>query len=251
MIITDVGECGTRSKLLISGFQPLIAETHDCVRGSFNHLFRIAEKDKDSIGSQEKKMKIDEKFLSLYKEYETALRNQGIDPKDYETQVDELTGSRLSVCRFFRNYMSHKNDPGFLAVSDNQIKFLTQTTEKLVMSQDVLKKHMLKPAIATCSPQDKCGEVLFRLAKTLQKYRPENLVVLAPEGVCLADIYDIALAAAESKTAKISNIKLIKKGFIYAAPTEYVSDLPRDVVVICTDDGTPQGKVLGVLYPQK
>jgi hypothetical protein len=97
-------------------------------------------------------------FLKLYKDYETLIRNKGLDCKNVEDVSDETTGSRLRMCRLFRNYLSHQNDPGFLEVSDSMLHFLEDQTLTLIMEKDILQKHLKRPVSGTCSLSDKCTE---------------------------------------------------------------------------------------------
>ena len=49
-------------------------------------------------------------FLSLYKTYESLLRDHGTDYRKIEEQQE---GSRMTIMRQIRNYLSHAEDPGF------------------------------------------------------------------------------------------------------------------------------------------
>lgn len=190
-------------------------------------------------------MKASEAFLALYREYEALIRGKGIDPKDYETQVDEQIGARLTMCRVFRNYLSHRNDPGFLEISQVQIKFLQKVIHDLNQEEDILKKHIKTAAAGACSPKDKCGDVLQQFAKI----RPQQIVVADKTMYALVDVYEVALEAAKSKTSKIESCKLITKGLFFASPTDKMVDLPANNIIICTQDGTATGKFVGVYYP--
>ena len=189
-------------------------------------------------------MKNDNKFLSLYREYESFIRDQGIDPKDYEEKVDDLTANRLRMCRQMRNYLSHQNDPGFLSVSDNQISFLETYTESLKMKGDTVRKHLKTVASATCLDSDKCSDVLQKMIKL----KSNDIVVISKTGIGVASIYDIISKAMESKTTKMSLVKT-KPSYKLVSPTVKMDDIPLGVVIICTQDGTESGKILGVIYP--
>lgn len=186
-------------------------------------------------------MKIEDKFLAAYKDYETAVRDMGIDPRDYEEGRDELTKGRLGACRFLRNYISHKNDAGFLVPTEKQIEFLRQEEEKLLHGQDILKKHIKSLSQAACTPKDKCRDVLNKLAKI----RPSKVIVDTPDGIKLADMYEVALKAAESKTAKMSDVKLSDKGFTVAGIMEKMETLPSDSIIVAFSGNN----VAGVYYP--
>ena len=189
-------------------------------------------------------MKNDNKFLSLYREYESFIRDQGIDPKDYEEKVDDETANRLRMCRQMRNYLSHQNDPGFLNISDNQIAFLESYTDSLKMQGDVVKKHLKAIVPATCGESDKCCDVL----KQMTKLKTNNILVLSKKGVGVANIYDVINKALESKTTKMSLVKT-KPTYKIVSPTTKMEDIPFGSVILCTHDGTETGKLLGVIYP--
>ena len=101
-------------------------------------------------------MKKNERFLNLYREYESLMREKGLDCKDFEDRADPTLSKRLYMCRQFRNYLSHTNDPGFLEISDSQIDFLQDRIEKLKIEEDILKKHLKSPKVAICFEKDKC-----------------------------------------------------------------------------------------------
>ncbi len=189
-------------------------------------------------------MKSENEFLSVYREYESFIRDQGIEPKDHEEKVDDMTANRLRMCRQMRNYLSHQNDPGFLNISDNQIAFLRAYTESLKMKGDVVKKHLKSVTMATCLDSDKCGDVL----KKMVKLKVNDIVVISKKGFGVANIYDIIAKAIESKTTKMALVKT-KQAYKIVPPTMKMDDVPLGSVIICTQDGTDTGKVLGVIYP--
>ena len=77
-----------------------------------------------------------EKLLSSYKDYESLVRDTGRDPKEVEDQAPELEGQRLRMCRLFRNYLSHVNDPGFLEPTAKMTGFLARRVTELKMAGD-------------------------------------------------------------------------------------------------------------------
>lgn len=188
-------------------------------------------------------MKNTDELLSLYREYETLMRDKGLDCKEFEDKADDATGNRLRMCRLFRNYLSHQNDPGFLEVSDTQIKFLRAQVEVLKYEDDVVKKHLKTVISGTCTEKDKCWDVLPKL----NKLKLTGIIVVTSDGYGVASIHDILTSAMVSKTAKMSTVKL-KKNYVVVEPTRKMRDVPVDKIVICTADGTADGKLLGVLY---
>lgn len=182
----------------------------------------------------------EKKFLNSYKDYETILRANGIEPKDYEDKADELTSNRLRISRQMRNYMSHQNDPGFLEPSDLQIKFLDQQIKTLAIADDIAKKHIKKNLI--CKDADKACDV----AKIMAKSKVTEIVVARKANYEIITIYDVLAAALESKTTKIAAVKGKKPKFISAVTK--MCDIAPDTLYVCTDDGTKDSKFIGVLY---
>ena len=186
-------------------------------------------------------MTVIEKFLNLYKDYETCMREKGIDCKDYEESVDDLMGNRLKICRIFRNYLSHNNDKSFLDVSENQIRFLEKLVAKLKQEKDILKKHV--KTSGTLTFKTRCSEAAVLFKKT----GSEDLL-LNDNGYGLVSVFDVVVSLAESKTAKIDSVKIKKKGFIFLSPDTLMNDVPDDTIVVCTDNGKKDGKYMGVYY---
>ena len=83
-----------------------------------------------------------EKFLTVYKEYETLVRAAGKYPKDIEIEAEEIEANRLCSCRQFRNYLSHVSDPGFLVPTDKMLKFLQGRVEVLKSQRNTRKSRM-------------------------------------------------------------------------------------------------------------
>lgn len=84
-----------------------------------------------------------EEFLALYKSYEAALRAQD---KDYRT-VEEASGSdRMRIMRQMRNYLSHADDPGFIAISPVCLEVLRQMVKEEQVKGDIAKNHLVTPA---------------------------------------------------------------------------------------------------------
>lgn len=187
--------------------------------------------------------RIDE-FLAYYKDYESLLRDNGYNAKDVEDESDEFTGARLRMCRMFRNYLSHQNDPGFLDISDTQLKFIKERLNSLVIQGDILKKHLKTAAAGVCSDKDKCCDAVVKMAKL----KTENVVVTMASGYGVVSIFDVTMAALASKTNKVGSLKY-KKNYILMPPETLMSDVPKDRIVICTSDGKETGKLVGVMYP--
>lgn len=193
-------------------------------------------------------MALIDKFLESYKEYESVLREQNIDTKEFEEQSDDVTANRLRICRMMRNYLSHNSDAGFLVVSERQVKFLEKLTMDLRMGQDVVKKHLKSVKTGTCTLKDKCTDVLARMNKLKVTEFPVYDVESKIFGT--VSIYDIGNLVLESRTKKVSDIKKFGRDYAIVTPDMKIEDVPKDVTVYCTSDGTVDGKLLGVMLCQ-
>lgn len=193
-------------------------------------------------------MKKSDKFLGLYREYETVLRDQGIDYKVLEENADDMLQNRLRICRQMRNYLTHNHDAGFLEVSDNQIRFMEKLIKDQKMQDDILKKHLKSVTTASCNLKDKCSDVITKMNKLKTEYFP----VCDDNGIVgLVSIYDVsATLLANTKTVKMSVItKFIKKVRCMQPDVQMKCVAEYDEPVICcTDTGDMQGKLLGVYF---
>ncbi len=189
-------------------------------------------------------MNNNDKLLSLYREYETILRDRSTDSKEYEEKMDEKTGARLRMCRLFRNYLSHQDDVAFLSASDAQIKFLESKIKELKVADDTVKKHMKTVAAAMCTDTDRCTDV----TKKMSKLKVTEIIVVRKSGACeLCSIFDIANSALETKTSRMTTVKG-KKPKQYVSPVQKFNTVTGDSVFIVPDNGREDGKLLGVLY---
>lgn len=187
-----------------------------------------------------------EKFLNLYKDYETMVRNAGQDTKTLEDTMGEVRGGRMRQCRLFRNYMSHTNDSGFLIPSDTMIAFLESEVLDWKMRGDVAKKHLKSVAQSICSPKDKCSDVLAKMSKL-----KTDVLVVSDNGfytVSLWDVLNLFLASKSRATVSIKDVKSGAKKVSVVAPTVPISDIDKNVVTVCTSDGTADGKLLGTVW---
>lgn len=192
-----------------------------------------------------------DKFLSLYREYETLLRDAGVDYKELEDSCEDVQmQNRLRINRQLRNYLTHNHDAGFLDISEKQIAYL----EALILEQkqkgDILKKYIKTIRTGCVSTTDKLVDVLTKFTKLKQT----KLLVLeqgCPVGI--VNVYDVMkayLAATRPKTEKLSAVKSMQKRIPYVdglTSMEQVLEL-HESVICCTDNGTKDGKVLGVYY---
>lgn len=184
-----------------------------------------------------------EKFLNTYREYETLIRNKGLDPRTIEeTSEPPLTQARLRMCRQFRNYLSHQNDSAFLEISSEMSKFLQQQVDQLKLEGDPLKKHIKTVNSGTVSENDKVSVAMEKMVKL----KTSSIVVRKESGYALVSIHEVAKALLKSKTTRIKTLKTSKE-FTFGAPLDDVSALPSGII-LCTKDGTEDGRLLGVRY---
>ena len=187
-------------------------------------------------------MKNTDTLLSLYREYETIIRDRDMDPKDYEETLNDKEKNRLRMIRSFRNYLSHQNDPGFLDVSDMQIKFMKEHISMLKSQDDIVKKHLKNATAGAVLSTDKCADALQKCIKL----KTDKIVVITKDGFGVASIYDIILKYVEGKGTKMAMVKTNKSYHVVSADKK-MSQIPEGTI-ICTDTGTKDGKVLGVIY---
>lgn len=189
-------------------------------------------------------MSVQERFLTLYKEYETLVRDEGLDTKCVEETSDDITGGRLRMCRLFRNYFSHSNDPGFLEPTDKMFKFLESQVKTRREKNDVAKKHLKSAAATIFSEKDKCSEVLNKMTRLQLSKVP----VQSTTGKwAVVSIFCVAETALAGKTKKVSEAKPLREKPLFCAPLDKVAALDADRVIICTDTGRPDGKPMGMV----
>lgn len=191
-----------------------------------------------------------DRFLSLYREYETLLRDDGKDYKELEESADDLLQNRLRINRQLRNYLTHNHDAGFLEISDKQIAFMEKLIFEQKNSMDILKKHMKSAKVAGCLRTDTLDDVLTKMMKLKVTRLPvyDESCVLGL--VSWIDVLKAYRAEKCPKTAKLSVVKKLDKKVICMTPDTLMSDIlmtvdPSDMVC-CTDSGDKKGKFLGV-----
>lgn len=183
-----------------------------------------------------------EKFLELYKEYEGLLRLQGFDPKDVEDKSEGPDGDRLRMCRLFRNYFAHVADPGFLEAGDKMQKFLEARVQALKLQGDVVRKHLKKPEACMVSENAKCSEAFEKFTKL----GCMSLPVIMSDGTYKAlSVFNTVGAKGSSK---ISSLKLTAVKPVFCGPLGGYMTLDTGRMTLCTEDGTPSGKLLGRVW---
>lgn len=187
-------------------------------------------------------MTIQEKFLGLYKEYETLVRASGKEPKELEDAVVGVESDRLKLCRQFRNYFAHVQDPGFLVPTEKMMVFLKARVDEMKAAGDVAKKHLKKPDYCMLTEEDKISDAYAMFSKLC---RSDILVLKKDNTYGLLSVYSVI--GAEPR-ARVSLFKITKVKPVFCGPLDAYETLDLDKVVLCTDDGTPDGKLLGRVW---
>lgn len=193
-----------------------------------------------------------DRFLSLYREFETLLRDDGKDYKELEESADDLLQNRLRINRQLRNYLTHNHDAGFLEISDKQIAFMEKLIFEQKSSMDILKKHIKSAKVAGCLCTDMLDDVLTKMMKLKVTRLPvyDESCVLGI--VSWIDVLKAYRTEKRPKTAKLSVVKKFDKKVICMTPDTLMSDIlmtvdPSDMVC-CKDSGDKKGKFLGVFF---
>lgn len=204
------------------------------------------------LKKKEKKMTKTEQFLNLYKTYESLLREHGKDYKEIEESSDDKTLNRMRMNRQMRNYLSHNPDPGFLMVTDIQIKMLEHLIKEEQQSGDIIKKHLITPKQGTCQIGDLVKNILSKMIK--QKWT--NMIVLDEEKHILGtiSIYKLTNLIIDNLDAILSKKSYgqFGKNFICVAPNMLVEDIQRNAydpehnIICCTADGEVSGTCIGI-----
>ena len=187
-------------------------------------------------------MTMQEKFLSLYREYETILRDKGRDIKEIENTVDTLEGGRLRMCRQIRNYLSHSDDALFVNISDKMITFLQNNIDRLKEEDDIVKKHIKKIDICMLKEDTKCSEAI----EIFKKLKRQEIVMICSDGTFrLISIYELLGCKSTQKIGTLKSTKLKPK---YCCPLDKYDSVDKDIITLCTDNGLPTGKLLGQVW---
>lgn len=186
-------------------------------------------------------------FLALYKEYEQLLRNAGQDPKEEENAVYAVSaaqGDRLRMCRQFRNYFAHSNDPLFLEPTGQMMAFMESTVYALRMQTEVANKHLTRPATSVVADTTKCCDAALMLLPLGQ----ERVVVTTKDGYAVYRMFDIIEAALKQpKATKIKSLKPLRVKPVFVRPDTPMQEIDPLEVNICTNDGTPEGFLMGIV----
>ncbi len=191
-------------------------------------------------------MTLHEKYLGLYKTYESLLRDNGSEPRLVEQTLEtENPGkaARLRMCRLFRNYLTHEDDIGFLEPTERMMDFLTAEVQELQYKDDAVRKHLRTPASCSFDVKVKCSDALAKILSGKLEY----VVRVDGNNYDLIAAYDVMASYMESRTGRIGAVKAMKQKVRFIEPTAKYKTLDDSRVYICTSDGTSAGKFLGVV----
>lgn len=165
-------------------------------------------------------------FLCLYKEYETLLKNDNIEPLDYENSLENK--NRLMMCRQFRNFYSHNDDASFIEPTDRMMNYLEQLVLSLKEKGDCMEKHIKK---AVFKETDKCNDVIERLVKLKCNYAvTEN-----------ENVYSIFTLLQAKKTAKLQDCKQEKIRKMVVQASDIYNKEP--MLLLCSKNN----KIIGIV----
>lgn len=187
-------------------------------------------------------------FLSLYKTYESLLRDHGTDYRKIEEQQE---GSRMTIMRQIRNYLSHAEDPGFIAISQTCLKFLERLVKEEQMKGDLIKNHLITPAKGSIKEGTPLSKVVYRLS-VLALNGQFELPVYDPDTKRLKGI--VVLERMAYELDRQGNVLLTEstcgpygKSFYLVKPDDPAPEKVDNRFYCCTKDGTIDTQYMGYL----
>lgn len=191
-----------------------------------------------------------QQFLELYREYETVLREQGLDYFSVnELAEPPLLKNRLTMVRQMRNYLTHVNDVGFLFVTDEQIAFLKDLIRNQKLRGDLIRKHLL--------PAKKCAvsvtDSVFDALTLISKQELSDVFVLDEDRLLLKGMcssIQLLKMYVKDTSACVGKIRRFSKNYGYCEPDSLVSDVLKRVssewnYLAVTSDGKAGGLFVG------
>ena len=192
-------------------------------------------------------MTVADKYLNLYKTWESLLRDTGSDIRTLESgleQTDPAQFARVRMCRLFRNYLTHENDPGFLIPTDMMFGFIESQVNELKSRDDIVKKHLRYTGNYLFEHSVKCTVALEKALPA----KIQTVVRHNQDGSCeLVSTFDVMQAALASKATKLSAVKALRNKPVYVEAMDKIAALDVTRIHICTSDGSPSGDILGVV----
>lgn len=198
-------------------------------------------------------------FLALYREYESLLREQGMEYKQVEDSLEGLGQDRMRICRQMRNYLVHQEDPGFLTVSEKQMAFFRDLIRQEKTKPDTFEDHLLSPRSGACTPEDSPEAVLKKMKRLktcflpvwkLKEGRLPNGTTYKKETLFgQISLISVALLLAKGAETIGKGLKKYETPDVILRPDtrmpEALSFAEQFPLLCCTEDGTVKGAFLG------
>lgn len=187
-------------------------------------------------------------FLSLYKTYENLLKSHGTD---YRSVEDRQSGQRMTFMRQMRNYLSHAEDPGFVAVSSVCLSYLEGLVREERLKGALVRDYMVTPAKGSLKIGMRLSEAVYKFSKRamvgvleLPVYDPETkrfMGILTQERAAYALFKRGDVFLGEDACGPFGNV------FHLVRPDDPVPEDMDDRYYICTRDGTFDSQYMGYL----
>lgn len=198
-------------------------------------------------------------FLALYREYESLLREQGLEYKQIEDNAEGQTQDRMRICRQLRNYLVHQEDAGFLEISEKQMAFFRGLVETEKTKLDTFGEHLLSLRSGACTPEDSPEAVLKKMKRLktcvlpvwkLEEKMPKSHITYRTE-VLLGQISVISVALLLAKGSETigKGLRKYEQPEVILRPDtrmpEALGFAEETPLLCCTEDGTRKGAFLG------
>ena len=121
-----------------------------------------------------------ERYLDLFRTYETAVRNKGFESaKEYEDSVTDVdVQDKLRFCRVVRNYLAHGKDAGrFVAPTADMTKFIEDTVYILDEGELPVGKKIIPLSKCICETNTITEALTF-----MQKNKTSAIPVFTKDG---------------------------------------------------------------------
>lgn len=207
-------------------------------------------------------------FLALYREYESLLREQGLEYKQAEDAAEGQVQDRMRICRQIRNYLVHQEDAGFLEISEKQMVFFKRLVEQEKTKLDTFGEHLMSLKGGACTPDDTPEAVLKKMKRLktcvlpVWEIKESSLQKDIPRWTAFKDgtyrieallgqitIISVALLLAKGSETIGSGLKKYEKPAVILRPDTRMPDVLKFVeespLICCTEDGTAKGGFLG------
>lgn len=121
-----------------------------------------------------------ERYLDLFRTYETSVRNKGFESaKEYEDSITDVdVQDKLRFCRVVRNYLAHGKDAGkFASPTADMTKFIEDTVYALDEGEIPVGKKMIPFAKCISESNTVADALTF-----MQKSKASIIPVFAKDG---------------------------------------------------------------------